>query len=231
MADTKEFINPFREEAARFGEYACTIVSLLPFALREDVPHLIPNTFHIPAAEEKDGFSVTYVKEAIHYVPNPMIDEGKPGANIKQITPPAAMAASLVNGYLLAVIASDADSRPGLFWLDGKYTPTDVKRHAAEPLAEARRVQRNWYVNLTRMADADWNKNKNILAVSSLQRIAAKTIGHSAEWVDYIQDNAPVLTKCPFCMVLVDPSSIICMNCKQVLDKERYAAMTVEVKK
>jgi len=206
-------------------EYGCTVVSLLPYSITENKPLLLPSEFVIPGADSKLGFAILHVREAIHWIPNPMVDEGKPGSSIKQTTSPAVLAESIVKDFCGSQLCLGDDARPGMFYLEGIYSPDEVQEMAKEQLAEARRLQNNWYRNLARMADADWQQNKNIRAVSDIQRFAAKAIGHKAEWVNYIPENMPVLMKCQYCMVDVNPEVVKCPNCKEVINKEKYNAM------
>lgn len=212
-----EELNPFRKV-----EYACTVVSLLPIAIHEDKPHMLPSTFHIPATDGKTGMAIIHVKEGIHYVPNPIIDEGKPGSTIRQVTSPAEMARSICEDYNTAHIATDEDAMPGLYWLEGKMTEAEVRKYYPKELARARFMQNNWFHNLCSMADADWNKNRNMLAVSDLQRAAAKVLGVQREWVNFKMTET---TECPFCKMSIHPESIICSNCKQIVNKEKFDSM------
>src|SRR4051812_21249125 len=79
-------------------KYACTVVNLLPREILEEKPHLLPGAFLIPAATWGD-IGILHVEEAIHYVPNPLIDDGKPGSSIKQVTSPRELARSICEDY------------------------------------------------------------------------------------------------------------------------------------
>jgi hypothetical protein len=194
----------------------------MPNKLVEAKPHMLPSEFEIEAADPKYGFSVNYIGEAVHYVPNPLIDDGKPGATIKQVTTPMVMAESIVNDYVNSQIATTGDAKPGMFWLAGRYDHSEVEELFAEELAAARERHRRWYINLTRMADSDWNKNHNIMVISDLQRTAAKSIGHKAEWVTAITAEAPMMIKCKFCQVDINPEVVKCPNCKEVVNEKKY---------
>lgn len=218
-----------QHDKARF-QYVCTVVNMLPFSFIEQKPQLLPSQFEIAAADPEDGFSLTYVGEAMYWLPNPLIDEGRPGANIKQIVPPRDVAASIVNDFSSAHLAIDTDSGPGLFFLEGRLSVSDVKKEYGDLLEQYRRRQLSWYRNLVMLADADWHKSKNQLAVSSLQRIAANTIGFEGEWVNAIptveEASAKKTMKCPFCRVVIDADSVKCANCREVVDAEAYAKLT-----
>lgn len=218
-----EIANPFEstEEKEDVQEYACTVVSLIPLELNEDKPQLLPSTYHIDAADDGD-FTILHVKEAIHYVQNPLIEEGKPGSAFKVTTSPNEMARSICEDYKGAHIGLGSDAEPGLFWIPGKLSKKDVKDRYKKKLEEAKRKQLNWFRNLCALADADWNKNHNSLAVSDLQRAAAKALGIKKDWVEV---RVAETKECPFCTISVPPNAIVCPNCKEVLDKEAYKNM------
>lgn len=199
-------------------KYACTVVTLLPYAIMETKPHMIPFTFNIPAADPNAGFNVFHVEEGNHFIPNPFDDK----INYRQVTSPAEMARSLVEDYSGALIALGEGAGPGLFWVEGRWTIEGIKRKFAKKLAEAQAKQERWFYNLVTMADADWEKNHNILAVSDLQRHAARYLNIKKAWVDPIPTEA---NTCPFCKSVVDPTSIKCYNCKEVINPAAYKAM------
>lgn len=201
-------------------DYCCTVVSLLPYKLQEEKPHMLPSTFTVPAASiDGHKLGILHVKEGIHYIPNPLIDEGKPGSTIKQTTTPGEMARSICEDYNNAHVALSEDAQPGLFWVPGKLTQKDVEKFHGKRLTHIRRRQKNWFHNLCVMADADWQKNHDMRAVSDLQRIAAKALGINREWVEFKMEE---MTKCPYCNSSVSPEASVCSNCKEVINKEKY---------
>lgn len=206
-------------------KWACTVVNLLPREIVEDKPHLLPNTFKIPAAKWGD-IAVLHVEEAIHYIPNPLIDEGKPGSSFRQITPPNEVARSLVEDYKNAHIATTEDAEPGLFWVEGRLSLDDIREYHSEEIKEADRKQKNWFRNLVALADADWEKNKNRLAVSDLQRLAARCLGIRKDWVEMQMQET---VNCPFCTVAIPPDAIKCPNCKEVVKPEEYKKLLSKV--
>lgn len=200
--------------------YACTVVSLLPYELHEEKPHMLPSTFIIPAAS-MDGrvFGILHVREGIHYIPNPLMDEGKPGSTIKQTTSPAEMARSICEDYNCAHVALGEDAQPGLFWVPGKLTQKDVISYHGKRLLAIKKRQKNWFHNLCVMADADWQKNHDMRAVSDLQRLAAKSLGINREWVEFKMEE---MTKCPYCNSSLSPDAAVCANCKEIVNKTKY---------
>src|SRR3990167_7876194 len=150
-------------------EYACTVVSLLPFELNEEKPHMLPSSFIVPAANG-DKFGILHVREGVHYIPNPLMD---------------------------------------------------VEKFHRKRLESNRKMQKAWFHNLCIMADADWEKNHDMRAVSDLQRAAAKYLGINKEWVEFRMEE---MTKCVYCNSSVSPEASICQNCHQIINRTKYEA-------
>lgn len=199
-------------------KHACTIVNMLPYTFMEEKPHMLPSAFTIPAAD-KDGYGIFHIEEGVHYIPNPLVDEGKPGSSIKQITLAEEMARSVVEDYSTAHVALAENAGPGLFWVSGRLTLKNVMDNYPEEVEYYATRQKNWFRNLCALADADWNKNHNMLAVSDLQRLAAKALGINKEWVDFqVQESV----NCPMCQAAVNPAAIVCSSCKYIVRPELY---------
>jgi hypothetical protein len=210
-----------RESPGEFKKYACTIVSLLPFDLLEEKPHMLPSAYKIPGMKG-DKFGIFHVEEGIHYIANPLIDEGKPGSSIKQVTLADEMARSIVDDYASAQVCLGENATPGIFWVPGRLTAKQIIDNYPKLLRKYTEFQLNWFRNLCALADADWEKNHNRLAVSDLQRNAARAIGVRKEWVDFQTEETDT---CRFCSVPVPKAAVKCPNCKEVLDVKRYEAM------
>lgn len=197
--------------------YACTVVSFVPIQLHEEKPHLFPAVYVLPAAK-KNEFVLLHVGESHHFIPDPF-DEKR---NYKQVTPPHEMARSICDDYNTAHIGTDSESGPGLFWVHGRLTIQQVKDKHSDLLEFYQKRQTKWFHNLVSIADADWEKNKNRLAVSDLQRIAAQYLGIQKDWViATIQENMT----CPFCKALISVDSVKCYNCKEVVNPVAYKKM------
>lgn len=201
--------------------YGCTVVSLLPLELSEDKPHMLPSTFKVPAASKKTGIAILHVGEGIHYIPHPIED-----ISIKQTTPPYEMARSVVQDYASAQIALGENAGPGIFWVEGLWSEEEILSEFKSKIETARIQQRNWFLNLVGMADADWNKNHNIMAVSDIQKLAAESLGIKKDWVNMIPAET---IACPYCNIQVNPIAVKCFNCNEVINKEAYKKLKDEL--
>lgn len=199
-------------------KHACTVVSMLPFSLLEEKPHMLPSAYVIPAATE-DKLGILHVEEGVHYIPNALIEEGKPGSNIKQVTLPEDMAKSIVDDYATAQVALSEDGGPGIFWVSGRLSHKDIVTQFPELVDLYVTRQKVWFRNLCALADADWNKNKNMLAVSDLQRAAAKVLGIHKDWVDFQVEET---INCKMCKVAINPEAVVCSGCGYILKPDLY---------
>jgi hypothetical protein len=220
--DTDVLRDDVEDNEEEAPQYMCTVVSLLPFELNEDKPHMLPSTWKIPAASE-DGarLGILHVSEAYHYVPNPLIEEGKPGSSIRQVTTPAEMARSICEDYNSAHVALTENGGPALFWVAGKLKQADIEKFHKKKLEAARKKMKNWFMSLCIMADSDWERNHDMRAVSDLQRAAARHLGLNKEWVEFRVEE---MTRCPYCQTPVSPEASICANCKEVINTAKYGA-------
>jgi hypothetical protein len=205
----------------RSSAYACTVVNIMPYAIHEEKPHMLPSSFDIPAADAFGEVAILWVEEGIHYIPDPFDSK-----SFRQTTPPREMARSVVEDYNTAHIALDENSKPGLFWVEGRFEAFEIIGKFPKQYEAAKKACLNWFRNLVSMADVDWEKNKNRLAVSDLQRMAARSLGLNRDWVDIAQFET---IRCPFCTTAVSPDAIKCPNCHEIINKEMYRKMRQEM--
>lgn len=190
-----------------------TVVSLIPWHLRELKPGLIPEEYYIPPA--KDGQpSVLHIKDAKS---NLYVRDGK----TYPITHPAEeVANALINDYCVAQLQYAEDAKPAIFWVLGKYSKDEIVTKFKKELDEAKRKQNAWFMRLIRLADDDWEKFHQHRMITDLQRHAAKSLGLlNKPWMQGIEPLEYV--KCPACSTLVDVTAAICQNCHYVVNKEK----------
>lgn len=203
----------------------CTVVSIMPFPLKEHKPQIHPGYFQIPAARDKEVQCLP-VGDSIHWMESPF--KGMPPIKITETS--KTMARSIVSDYIEAQLAVDTNSFPGLFWVEGHYTPNGIKLEHKAELDMARDAQNNWFVNLVRIADDDWQKAHTHQAISDKQRFAAKALGLvDREWVSVTLDAIRI--RCPLCKEMVDPDAIVHSVCGYIIDPKRYETLRDRVVK
>lgn len=196
-----------------------TVVSLLPFPLRENKPQLIPGYFQIPGSSQ-DSFSVLQVGESIHWMENPF--PGMPP--VKMTTSPRDIARSIVEDFISGQLGLRENAGPGIFYVDGHHDYDSIKKNHVTRLHVARTLQNNWFVELIRIADDDWAQHHQHKFISDIQRYAVKALGMTREWTTVSVSN--IMKECPACKTLVRDDAIVCLNCKAVLKPEEYKKLT-----
>lgn len=192
-----------------------TIVSMLPWLIKENKPAIYPGEFIIQPAE-KDDISILVVGQSAFYV---TMDN----RTIKQTTPSIQMAQSVAYDYIQASLDTYEDAGPGIFALFGGLTKEQVKKNHQLELIEYARRQRNWFDRLVRHADDEWNRNHQYKTISDIHRAAAKSLGLDKEWSRSHAEAS--MSKCPACLSLIDPDAMICLNCKTVVKPAEYAKL------
>ena len=194
----------------------CTVVSLVPYEVKDDKPGIIPSTYTVPPS---NGIipSLLVIKDA-----NCPLFRGSDQPNFNMILPGEDIARSLVNDYIRAQLVYKEDAHPALFWVVGEEKDGNVViTKYNEKIEHARVVQNNWFKSLVELADDEWNRNHQHKAITDIQRFACRSLGltESKEW--YTSPTPVPMIKCPACMTMVEGASVVCRNCKHILDKKK----------
>lgn len=198
----------------------CTVVSLVPFDIREEKPGLIPNSFFIPASDMKFP-QVSKVGTARHYV---YLDQDRGHLAVR--TPSTEVAAAIVRDYVTSQAKVDTDSQPALFWLPEDLTGTDVLKNHRDLVIEALEKQSKWFTRICQQADDDWQRYHLNTVVSDVQRKMAQILGWNPEQHQWMSPNlTSVGSRCPACGEMAMMGAIICSHCRCILDRERYSEL------
>lgn len=195
-----------------------TIVSILPYPLNEYKPGLIPPRFLVPKAEDGD-FVVVHIEDCINHV---YILDGK---SITRTIPGEQVAGSVARDHINDSLEISETAYPGIHALSGKHEKKDVTKNFPELLDSLQQAQRAWFGRLVARADDTWsdpNGRGKHMAISDLQRYAAKFLGLNREWTTSTRiDQKP----CPACTIFIPENAILCPNCKTVLKPEEYGRL------
>lgn len=201
-----------------------TVVSILPYEIRESKPNLYPGNFTIPAGSIlKPG--LLKVTHSRFYIPMAF---GAPA--MAAHSPAYEVARSIVNDYVTSLLGANEDCRPGIFVVDRIFS--SVREAASELIAELPAIleaQRKWFFSLVNTADAEFNQyHQNPQVVSDLQRMAARELNlKNKPWLqDFTQLS---LNNCPACYTSVNDKAVICPNCRYVLNADKYKSMQFAV--
>lgn len=200
----------------------CTVVSLVPFAIKEIKPQIIPGYFQIPPCKDGD-IQCLPIGESIHWMESPF-DKMPP---IKLTETPRAMAKSIVSDYIEAQIATDTDVAPGLFWVEGHFDKDKAKKELKEEIEKAKGRQHRWFINLVKIADDDWATSHQHKFISDIQRHAARALRVEAEWLSlYAEAN---MVQCPLCKETVRPDAVVHNLCGFILKPDEFEALKARI--
>src|SRR5262249_1468034 len=91
--------------------------------------------------------------------------------------------------------------------------PTDAE------LADAGRRLEEFNRKLVAAADLEWERTKNPMFITDLERRAARTLGLDKPW---LYDPKP-MSECPACADTIKPGVAVCKSCGAILDREKAA--------
>lgn len=203
----------------------CTVISILPWAVKENKPQIIPGYFQMPPSRgtfrdtNNDVYQIPVclpVGESIFWMESPF--KGMPPMKITETA--RAMAKSIVNDLIEAQLAVDTDAAPGLFWMEGQHDYDSVRSHHLPELRKAVKNQNRWFVNLVRIADDDWATAHQHRFISDIQRHAARHLGLKRDWLDLTTDA--IQEQCPLCKELVRVDAIVHAACGYVLKPQEH---------
>jgi hypothetical protein len=107
---------------------------------------------------------------------------------------------------------SGEGSYHGLFVAAGE-APTEAE------LLEARRRLEEFQRRLVAAADLEWERTKNPMFITDLERRAARQLGVEKPW---LYDPKP-LADCPVCAEKIKPGVAVCRSCGAILDRDKAA--------
>lgn len=190
-----------------------TIVSFYPMPVNEFRPCLFPPRYHVPASNGVMP-QVLVVDDAFYLVESPM--ESMPA--IKVYLSGEDVARSIVADFTLASLHADSVVGPGVFVVSGEVKASDVHALFKKECTEALAKQRNWFLRLVKHADDDWQKFRQHKMITDLQRLAADQLKIDKEWTIISKE----VISCPACKITVDPTAIVCQNCRCILQPEQF---------
>lgn len=197
----------------------CTVVSIVPFAIKEMKPGLSPNIYEIEAASEEDP-QVLHIGTGSH---NVYINEDQGSLNVRDTS--TEIARSVVEDFCTSQLEYGEGTGPGLFWVIGKLTVDDIRRECKAELLQAKIRQRRWFTKLVEIADRDWEQYHKPNVISGFQRLAAKILKVDPTRHTWLEPNVHTgidLVNCKACTSPIRPEAIICPVCRAVLNPVKF---------
>jgi hypothetical protein len=160
-------------------------------------------SLEIRSPESSDGFAVTPIRGC-----NAVMDLGDKRTLELRLTARdiAEDIAREINGD------SGEGSFHGVFVAAGEL-PTEGE------LADARHRLEAFHRKLVAAADLEWERTKNPMFITDLERRAARSLGVEKPW---LYDPKP-MADCPVCAEKIKPGVAVCRSCGAILDREKAA--------
>jgi hypothetical protein len=198
----------------------CTVISLVPVPLNEFKPGLMPGHFHLAASDTKIP-QILHVGTCKH---NVYLDEDRGQLPVR--TPSTEVARSIVIDYVNSQLCIGEGRRPALFWVTGKFSQGEILTQFKDNLDAERAIQKNWLIELCKMADSDWAKSHQHNVISELQRLAAQLIGWRVEDHEWISPRSALESVvCPSCGNHIAKDVVVCGHCSCILKPEIHKTL------
>lgn len=200
------------------------IVNLWPVELREARTHFLPAEEGYPAREfvlkaaPQDGFSKLVICDQIQkeYV---LRDTNRDALF-------SAREVALDIAQAVSKFACGTSGRMGVFVWEGKANPTDEEIRLSEQYRNARGEQDVLMRNIVEDARVSFARS---IPLQRYHYMAADHLRIEGEkWQDR-HTSREVTTSCPYCKTIIQSDSVICANCKNVVDPVAYAALKAEI--
>lgn len=201
-----------------------TIFSIYPKNIREVKCTLEPGVFEVPSG--------TYeIPSRLVVGPSSWWKDVSSGDDIQPMveipTSSILIADSVVRDYCNGILACDmGNSMPGLFWLPGNLSVSELKNNHKHVLEVAHQRQRNWFNALIKMGDALWARSSgNPLAISEDMKLAAQEMNIVRDWTKNFEHVEMV--SCKACGQLIRSNILVCSNCKIILKPEEFKKLNL----
>lgn len=197
--------------------FKCTVVSFVPFPLREVKPGLIPGVYLMEASDVITP-QLLIVDAAKYFV---YIDSTRGSLPVE--TGSDKVAQSICDDFVDGQLAITEFKRPAIFWVPGIIDEATLKQQHKVMCQVKIAGQRSWMIDVCKIADNDWRRYKTHTAISDNQRKFANMLGYKAnehEWM--VMDEAINFHNCPVCKSRVDKEAIVCISCRYILNRDKY---------
>lgn len=192
-----------------------TIVSVCNFSIGPEFkPGLFPNDYVIPAATE-DKLGLAVIGDG--YVDVPQLDR----KSIRMIVIAAEIARSIVEDWKIAQLQIGPGAQPGLFYVDGAHSEDTILDTCEDKLEKARNEHTEWANRLVKMGDDLWQLKPSHRQISRTMISAAIYLHVDRVWTKSSKPTDTVI--CPACTSRVPTGAAVCLQCKVILDPEKYA--------
>lgn len=198
---------------------ASTIVSFARREVFETIPGMMCAFYRIPPAEGNTP-NLLIVEDSHYHKPD--IDGNQDAVHVAS----AQIANSVVEMHIRSQLGYKPEfAYPALFAIPNReVTAAEVFKDYLNQVKKAQEAQKQWFIELVRMADDDWTLAHRHQMVSDIQRTAARELGLRREWLDAVPGID--VAACNFCgSGLLNPDAPICPTCRNIHNPEKYAEL------
>ena len=195
---------------------ASSLISYAKVDIHELIPDLQVSNYDLKASEGLP--TVLIVEDSFYYKPD--ID----GHQDRVMVPSQQIAESIVHMHVTSQLMYRVDQHPALFAIiNAELAPKDVEKNYKDIVTDMLRRQKKWFIALVKLADDDWQLSHRHQMISGIQRIAARELGLTREWLfDIDSEELNKKDTCPFCgSNLLDSNTPICPHCGKVHNPAR----------
>lgn len=201
----------------------CTLISFAPYPIDEKRPSVVPYQYWLDASDGKVP-SILVIENA--KTPLPQILTG----NTFSVPIPAEdLANDLIENHIKSQPEYEDGAHPAFFWLPGSLSAKEVLEGHKDTVKFNIQKQVNWFTKLVKAADDMWARNKQRRLISDKYILACNKLGMKREWAELSLMNEPAFTiqmiACPYCTFSIPEQAAVCMNCKNPVDKAKYAQL------
>lgn len=189
----------------------CTIVSIYPRHIVEIKHTIEPGRFEITPGTLDDPSTLVVGSSSW------WMSRGETQPNLEVPVFSVNIADAIIRDYCNGLLACDmVDKVPGLFFIEGNHSVIEIKTLYKDRLKAADLKQKNWFLELVRLADSLWARSGgNPLAIADEARIAAKNLGMDDKpWLSDFQ--ATKMENCFACGSQKNPLFPVCPVCRAI---------------
>ena len=184
-----------------------TVISLVPFEIKAHKPGLFPPHFYIEASDMKTP-KLLHVGTCSHFL---YLDETR--GSVRVPDPSDIVARAIVDDWVNSQLSIDDEARPALFYVPEKLSLEQVEQKFRLDIMRFLLKQKKWFLNISMLADNDWNRYKQHNVISDFQRKCADYISWNPQehaWMNPLTTMSS--NACPFCGISVANGLSICSN-------------------
>lgn len=196
-----------------------TVVSIVPFLIKEFKPGIYPGDFTINPCLDDLKPEILVVSESQHLM---TIGGKKDPIRIKQAS--YEIARSIVDDFLNGQLWATPGCCPGIAWIQGRISAAEFITKQKDIYIRIKADQDAWFLRLCKETDNDWARYRNHRVVSDHAKFASRALGLNPEWM-HAEEIAVNYSHCPACSTMNDPKNAVCTNCRCILDAVKYKTL------